>query len=89
MEPASEDDWELVEIHAGHMEEQMLNQVFSTPISKASKHPKLHSLSVNHDLVDSQLAQLLLLLLKYFELTMTGFGAATLQIAYFCIWRLC
>ena len=27
VEPASEDDWELVEIHAGYMEEQMLNQV--------------------------------------------------------------
>ena len=27
VEPASEDDWELVEIHAGFMEEQMLNQV--------------------------------------------------------------
>lgn len=27
VEPASEDDWELVEIHAEHMEEQLLNQV--------------------------------------------------------------
>ena len=27
VEPASEDDWELVEIHADYMEEQLLNQV--------------------------------------------------------------
>jgi len=27
VEPASEDDWELVEIHANLMEEQLLNQV--------------------------------------------------------------
>lgn len=27
VEPASEDDWELIEIHADHMEEQLLNQV--------------------------------------------------------------
>ena len=31
VEPASEDDWELVEIHAGYMEEQMLNQVDAPP----------------------------------------------------------
>ena len=29
VEPASEDDWELVEIHARYMEEQMLNQVYA------------------------------------------------------------
>ena len=77
MEPASEDDWELVEIHAAYMEEQMLNQVFSIPISKASMRPKLHSLFVFHDFVDSKLADLLLLHLQLFELTMTGFGPAT------------
>lgn len=27
LEPTSEDDWELVEIHADHIEEQLLNQV--------------------------------------------------------------
>jgi len=26
VEPADSDDWELVELHAGHMEEQILNQ---------------------------------------------------------------
>ena len=31
VEPASEDDWELVELHAGYMEEQMLNQVSQHP----------------------------------------------------------
>jgi peroxin-1 len=27
IEPADADDWELVELHAEHMEEQILNQV--------------------------------------------------------------
>lgn len=28
VEPADSDDWELVELHAHHMEEQILNQVW-------------------------------------------------------------
>lgn len=38
VEPADADDWELVELHADHMEEQILNQVSYLRHAAATAH---------------------------------------------------